>query len=763
MAESTNTTGVSQQTLDQVLRSGYANIDASLFNTNRGNSIQAPALQQINLPQIQITAQNAPNTSPQNRQLTNQFLDVSQRNFDLQSQQVRNQYDLQVQSLEQSQKDAQSRNLMAFGQSSFVNPSESSRNLSYVTDVNAKVQREVRNIGSQASLQLNQIATNYETQKANVLNTNRQNDFQDRQFNLSEALQRGAETGQIYDFNRETGRVENTNKLNLAGKNFDASMTGWYEDFNNQKQRTLAAKQIDSNLIDANIKRALTVSDLTGLMPELGSAQTPDGLANPNYDFTRNTGQLTVQGQLNQAALAQSDYTRNLYGSMNNAGLYNQEVQAKSALLDAQIDQALTSRAQGEQTRAELDYLKKNPQLWQATSPEATNNLMEMKVLKDLMDKETDPVRKEAFAKQYFADYQKHTAEYGEGDQLYYTTRAEYDAKGNLKEEKFYYNTDALAKYGLNGAMEWTSNDPRKQEGINQMKAKKTEEFLNAFVKYPDDPSKAVNKLIYKNPGNENELVLGLRSVVKTSDGKEIPSGYEYTKVDMSKLSTEQKMQLEGELRTTIVQGSKDMTEYNNSLTRARDIIEKYDKMVPDGSVAKTLSSTEAVGALKSFGILGKEALDGYTNGKALSMLLLGSNSAGNAIITKDTNLGNFNAGMKSLQTTLQTVANKATNDGIKIQPDEIFKQIVNGDEFIQLGTGPNKQPITLPNNSRGDKDLINTMVKWYDQYQTSGIQGKGSETLDTILQLNDITQSSYNANGNPISMEYLFAGSYLT
>lgn len=760
MAESTNTTGVSQATLDQVLRSGYANIDASLFNTARSN-IQAPALQQINLPQIQITAQNAPNTSPQNRQLTNQFLDVNQRNFDLQSQQVRNQYDLQVQSLEQSQKDAQSRNLMAFGQSSFVNPSESSRNLSMVTDVNAKVQREVRNIGSQASLQLNQIATNYATQNLNALNTNRQNDFQDRQFNLSEALQRGAETGQLYDYNRETGKVENTGKLNLAGKNFDASMTGWYNDFNNQKQRTLAAKQIDSNLIDANIKRALTVSDLTGLMPELGSAQTPDGLANSAFDFTRNTGQLTVQGQLNQAALAQSDYTRNLYGSMNNAGLYNQEVQAKSALLDAQIDQALTSRAQGEQTRAELDYLKKNPQLWQAVSPEATNNLMEMKVLKDLMDKETDPVKKEAFAKQYFADYQKHAAEYGEGDQIYYKTVPEFDAKDNLKEEKFYYNTDALAKYGLNGAIEWSSNDPKKQEGISQMKSKLTEEFLNAFVKYPDDPSKAVNKLIYKNPGNENELVLGLRSVVKTSDGKEIPSGYEYTKVDMSKLSTEQKMQLEGELRTTIVQGSKDMTEYNNSLKRARDIIDKYDKI--DGTVAETLTSTKAVEALQRFGILGKEALDGYTNGKALSMLLLGSNSAGNAIITKDTNLASFNAGMKSLQTTLQTVANKASNDGIKIQPDEIFKQIASGDEFIQLGTGANKQPITLPNNSRGDKDLISTMIKWYDQYQTSGIQGKGSETLDTILQLNDITQSSYNANGNPISMEYLFAGSYLT
>lgn len=762
MAESNNTTGVSQATLDQVIRSGYGNIDASLFNTAR-NGIQASALQQINLPQIQINEQNAPNTSPQNRQLTNQFLDVNQKNFNLQSQQVQNQYDLQVQSLQQSQKDAQSRNLMAFGQSSLVNPSESSRNLSYVTDVNAKVQKEVRNIGNQASLQLNQIATNYATQNLSALNTNRQNDFQDRQFNLSEALQRGAETGQLYDYNKETGKVENTGKLNLAGKNFDASMTGWYEDFNNQKQRTLAAKQVDSNLIDANIKRALTVSDLTGLMPELGSAQTPDGLANSAFDFTRNTGQLTVQGRLNESALAQSDYTKNLYGSMNNAQLYDQEVKAKSALLDAQIDQTLTSKAQGEQTRAELDFLKKNPQLWQATNSQTTETLMRMKVLKDLMDNETDPTKKEALAKKYFEDYKTYSAEYGEGDQLYYTTKAEFDAKGNLKEEKFYYTPDALAKYGLNGAMEWSSNDPKKQEGISQMKSKLTEEFLNAFVENGIDPTKAINKLIYKNPNGNDELVLGLRSVVKTSDGKEIPSGYEYTKIDMSKLNTEQKMQFENELRTTVSQGSTNMAEYNNSLTRARDIVDKYNKMTPNGGLSTTLKSTEAVEALQRFGILDKKPLDKYSNRQALSMLLLGSNSAGSAIVRNEPALTDFNAKMKTVQSTLKAVAEKARNNNIKIQPDEIFKQIASGDEFIQLGVGTNKQPITLTNNSSGDKTLINTMIKWYEQYQTSGIQGKGSETLDTILRLNDITESSYNANGNPISMEYLFAGSYLT
>ena len=197
MADSTNTTGVSQQTLDQVLRSGYANINSSIFNTAKSNINPLP-LQQITLPPIQITEQNAPNTSIQNRQLTNQFLDVNNRNFNLQSQQIQNQYDLQTQSLQQSQKDAQSRNLMAFGQSSFVDPGDSSRNLSMVTNVNAKVNQEVRNIQNQASIQLNQVATNY---------------AQDRQFNFNEALQRGIETRQQYTYNPKTGKIEYTKEL----------------------------------------------------------------------------------------------------------------------------------------------------------------------------------------------------------------------------------------------------------------------------------------------------------------------------------------------------------------------------------------------------------------------------------------------------------------------------------------------------------------------------------------------------------------------
>lgn len=761
MADSTNTTGVSQQTLDQVLRSGYANINSSIFNTAKSN-INPPPLQQITLPPIQITEQNAPNTSIQNRQLTNQFLDVNNRNFNLQSQQIQNQYDLQTQSLQQSQKDAQSRNLMAFGQSNFIDPGDSSRNLSMVTNVNAKVNQEVRNIQNQASIQLNQVATNYATQNMAALNTNRQNDFQDRQFNLSEALQRGAETGQIYDYNKDSGKVENTNKLNLAGKNFDASMTGWYTDFNSKKERTLAARQIDSNLVDSNIKRALTVSDLTGLMPELNSAQTPDGLPNFAFDFTKNTGQLTTQGQLNQASLSQSGYTKNLYDTMNNTGLYNQEVKAKSVLLNAQIDQASTSMAQGEQTRAELDYLKKNPKLWQSTSDTGTDALVNIKVLDDLIKKETDPAKQEMLVLQQQKQKDIYTAEYGDGDSIYYRTSIEKDAKGNITKENFNYIPDALAQHGLNGSLNWTSNDPKKQEGINKMKAELTTEFLSAFNQNGMDTTKAINKLMYAHPNNK-ELMVGFRSVVKNNEGVEVPSGYEYTKIDMSNLSTQQRVAFQEELQQAKTQG-KEGVSYSNTLQTARDIIDKYVNIVPNNSNFKTsLNSTEVAKELKNFGILDKRVLDnGITNGKALTMLLLGSNSSGSKMLTDDANLTNFNAKMNSVQSTLASVTQKAMDNNLKIDGKDVFRQMVNGNDNIQLGTDSKKQPITIPNRNKEDKNIISSMIDWYDQYQTKGIESKGMETLNTILQLNNIKTTPYDANGSALSMEYLFSGNYL-
>lgn len=758
---SENTTGITQNTLDQVLMSGYANVDAKIYNNN---TPQPLPIQQITLPQIQITNQNAPNTSPQNRQLTNQFLDVNKKNFDLQSQQVSNQYNLQTQALAQSQKDAQTRNLISFGQSSFINPAESSRNLSFVTDVNAKVRQEYNNIANQATLSLNQVASNFATQNFTALNMNRQNDVQDRQLNLSEALQRGAETGQLYNYNPETGRVENTGQLNLQGKSFDASMTGWYQDYQGQRQRTLQARQIDSNLVDATIKRQLTVSDLTGLMPDFSNIQTADGLPNYAFDFTKNTGALTVQGQLNQANLAQAGYTQNLYNSMNTNQLYNQEVQAKSALLDAQIQQTKTSNAQQLLSQAEIKYKMDNPQTWQApANAPARQNLLEMKALSDLADKETNPEAKKAIQLQLANKMKIHTDEYGEGDMIYYKTQTEYKDGVPIK-ENFYYTPDALAKYGLNGTMEWTSNDPKKQEGITEMKKSLTEEFTKAFEKYAEDPTKTVNKLIYRNPADNNSMVVALRSVRREKDG-EVPAGYEFIELNLKGLSDGQKNEFYNKIKNAEVKGSKgDMATFNNSLQNAKNIIDEYGKLNSVVGFKKTISPAEAMERLNTYGISNKEPLTDISNSKALSMLLLGSNTEGNKIITtKGIGLDGFNRTLNTLKTTLDSVAKKSNEQNIRINPDEIFLQIANGVDNIQVGINPDKSPITIQNGSKEDASLVKTMRNWYSQYVNKNMETNGKDILNALIKSNGGSLATPSmANGNPLSIEYLFTGNYL-
>ena len=759
---SENTTGITQNTLDQVLMSGYANVDAKIYNNN---TPQPLPIQQITLPQIQITNQNAPNTSQQNRQLTNQFLDVNKQNFDLQSQQVSNQYNLQTQALAQSQKDAQTRNLISFGQSSFVNPAESSRNLSFVTDVNAKVRHEYNNIANQATLSLNQVATNFATQNFTALNMNRQNDVQDRQLNLSEALQRGAETGQLYNYNAETGRVENTGQLNLQGKSFDASMTGWYQDYQGQRQRTLQARQIDSNLVDATIKRQLTVSDLTGLMPDFSNIQTADGLPNYAFDFTKNTGALTVQGQLNQANLAQASYTQNLYNSMNTNQLYNQEVQAKSALLDAQIQQAKTSNSQQLLSQAEIKYKLENPKTWQApANAPARQNLLEMKALSDLADKETNPEVKKAIQLKLANREKTHSDEFGEGDMIYYRTETEYDTKGNPTKENFYYTPNALAKYGLNGTMKWETNDPKKQEGLSTMKTALTAEFKKAFVDYASDPTKVVNKILYRNPSNNDNMVVALRSVRREKDG-EVPAGYEFIELNLKGLNDVQKNEFYNKIKNAEVKGSKgDMATFNTSLQNAKNIIDEYAKLNTSTGFKTRLDPAQAMSKLNEYGIANEEPMDGISNSKALSMLLLGSNTEGNKIITsKDVGLDGFNRTLNTLKTTLNDVASKSNERKINIDADKIFQQIANGNENIQIGVNPDNSPITIQNGSKEDASLVKTMRNWYSQYVNKNMETNGKDILNALIKSNgDGLAKPSMANGNPLSVEYLFTGNYL-
>ena len=767
-----NTTGVSQSTLNQVLLSGNANLDNQIFNTRNVNT---PTLQpQINLPSLKLDKTNAPNTSPQNIQLTNQFLDVNRQNFNLQSQQVQNQADLQNQALIQSQKDAQTRNLMLFGQGGYVNPSQSSRNLSFTTDVNARVTQQLNNTQKQATLQLNQIASNYATQNLSALNMNRQNDFQDRQFNLSEALQRGSETGQQYIYNPNTGKVENTGQLNLQGKSFDASMTGSYTDYQGQKQRTLQARQIDSNLIDAGIKRALTVSDLTGYMPSnLSSAVNADGTPNFNFDFTQQSREMTTQGKLNQAAIAQAGYTQNLYGSMNASGVYNQEVAAKSALLDAQINQAQTSNIQQTLAQAQTKYAIDNPQTWQSVSPQATQNLLEAKLWGDKANAETDPIKQAEFFKFKAEAENKYFAEYGKGDSLYYTTDKELNDKNQVVKETFRYKTGALAKYGLDGSQQWTTNDPKKQTGIDEMTKSLTQEFLKSFEQNPEDPSKTVNKLIFTSPKDNTNMLLAFRSVVKGSDGQEIPAGYEYKSINITGLNQADRVAFNDALDKALVNdtNNKDVKVYNNSLQNANKIIADFAAKDTTGKLSKSIPPLEFVKQLEDYGLANTGVLNGITNAKAMGMLLLGSNTAGNDIVKDDANGSKFNSTLNSVQATLDNVqkwanANKKdpkTGKDIVIDPDTIFKSIYNGDKNIQMTSEFNSN-LTMPMNESVDNaGIIKNMTKWSKNYKNKGLEQVASNNLGAILRLNNAEPGkTYDANGKPLSIEYLFSGNYL-
>lgn len=687
-------TGVSQDTLNTVLRAGGIS-DATRFGASNIDAIANQTALPNNLAQkiqpIQITEQNAPNTTFQDRQLTNQFLDVNRQAFELQNQMIGNQANLQQQALTRQAKDAMNQNLLMYGASGAIDSRDSSRNLSNLTSVEAKLSQELGNVRMKALELSNQNIFNYAQQNLTGLQMNKQADFQNRQFNLQESLQRGQETGMVFEYNPATGKVESTNKLNLAGKAMEAEMTGDYTTFEGQKVRSLTGLQVDASLITNQLENAIGVSRLTGEIPNLAGIKTPDGRYNPNFDFTKGTGRLTQDALLNAGAIAQSGYNANLYGTMNEQGLYQDQV----ALERENIRTALGQNAvQQELNRLSVDYYKQ--QLGEAGGQLVSNVDQAMEKLKNAKtpDEEARALQELELANQGMVQ------KYGEGNGLYYKIegKPKTDSKGNIIgfENELAVDANALKKRGINFDIDFNRN--------NDLEKKAQEALYKEFqdgLSSRSDISRFINKMMVSGAdksGNEYYLSLAARN----GDGT-IGNGYEFMKLNTSNMKPADKIAFTVDI-------AKAGAETPAELDVLSKLIKDYEGK---GLQRNVVGATDFVKNMRASGASNGSffGVDGVTNDKIARIGFLSNTPSFKKMIQSDVNLNKFDNDMINLRNSLEVINSKIEGKGLSNeQVNTLFEKIKTNlaegkdTNYTVPNTGVS---ITLP---KLDKEVLNSL-----------------------------------------------------
>jgi len=688
----TNPTGISQETLNAVLRAGqYNNLDSNRFNSSnidriaQQNAIDTNITSQLS--PININAQNAPNSTVQNRELTNAFLGVNKQAFDLQNMQIGNQANLQQQQLARNAKDAMNQNLLMYGSSGATDSRDSSRNLSNLTSTEAGLSQALGNIRMKQLELTGQNTLNFSQQNAAILQSNRQNDVQDRQLNLQEGFQRGQETGEQFQLNPVTGKVESTGKLNLAGKAMEAEMTGNYTDFMGNKTRSLTGLQVDAALRTSQVENAIGFARLTGFTPDFSTMNMETGGYNPAFDFTRNTGQLTQDARLNAGALAQSGYNSNLYNAMTRQGLYNEQVEAERSNINTAIS---NNMAQQEINKATTDYYK------QSFGEQGAQTLSNSDAARQALANATTPEAK-AQALQQIESYDKALqSQYGEGAGLYYNitknTKLNKDGTPGSVETLYTADANALAKYGINFDVDFNKNNPE-EEKVQKKLEGQLQEAMNANT----DISRVINKMVVAG-GNPNETFLALAR----RNGTSIGNGYDFLQINTSQMTPNDKIEFMAAVTKTNEANPKALDEL------AVNVIKKFEtnnKL----QVNRGISAPDFISAMRFKGADRGNFLNmkGTTNEQIARLGFLGNTPAMKSLIKADPSLQTFDNNMLSLRGAIEGIQSSSSviSDS---EADNIIRQIksnlTKGGTYRIGGNGPT---INLPKIDAPVKDAI--------------------------------------------------------
>lgn len=716
-------TGVSQSTLDSLLKNGQdPSFDSKIFNSlpYLGSSaiegITNPYLNNSNTPVagVRLDANNAPNTSEQNRQLSNATFDLNAQAFNNQRTAIVNNQNQQVRQLTQQAKDAQATMLQTFGQASFLMGDESSRNLSALTDNTTKLRLAVGDIANRSLELLNQNALNFAQANVQALGQSRQLDFQDRQQQFSEDITRGQEQGFVFD------KGVKTSTPTMARESFDfqkevtgAELTG---DF--RGQRTLQGMMTDANLVSQRINQAITLGQYDGFERDLTGVTDMDGV----FDPTNRTGARSQSGQVFDLQLPgmQYDAEKNRYAL--ESGLAQDEI-------DAMRQELAASYQQNKWTEENYkNIFGGNSQVGQLAS------------LYDFTMQEFLKNPNEANAAKLAELKAQIDSQVGNNNGMYYKFGGlSIDPKTGAMSANVESTPDKIIEFGFDGNADFKSSIPAVNEKLASARTDLTKYVVEQILPKGDSPE-FINKIFFSADRDGNKLLTAYKLADK--DGKPV-GGYGFYELDLSKMNIKDKAKLQEAVRdgkytkddgTVVGTGNKDLNNLNN-------VLNEFSQS--KGLIKNRLDTSAFMGKMDQYGVSNKQVLDGVSNKQLMSLLMLSSKPGGVALFTKDSQLTDFASFSTNMRDTVDNIneqANRANNPGM-VNTDQAFRDLVNGEKEIKLKDRAGNvmrdnagREIKL-NYSLNDNDLklLRNLRTWYNQYD-SGNQTYAQDYLKGIL-----------------------------
>ncbi len=731
-------TGADQNILNKLNSTGQNPFnDLTLFNSNRVDQLMSNYV--ANNPErvtgIQVSKDNMPNSSQSSIDLANMVFKLNDQTYNTNAQNITTQENKSLNTLTQNTKDQNTQALQLFGASSLISPDQSSRNRSYVTDIGVQGQKAAMDIQNQAQTQISQLALGYAQNNVNAFTQARQLDLQDKQI---------ADQEKQFDFNKAVT---------------EAGLTGSYNG-----NRTLQGLQFDQNTINNKLQQVLSLSSLTGKMPNLTNVSS-DLQSQLTYQNSSTTP-LTLQGQSSQIGLegakAQLLQTRanlglgvnGLDSSLKPAGAsdaWDYSTTPAGKLNSAQIETALvTAQADKMKQQYILDSYSGQTGISgpMATLISKTQDLNSQ--YKEALNSPNPDNDKIKSLMSEWNDISKQIAGYqGSANKIYYNAQGSRIIDKNGLPATDYssdgvnnsYIKGSLAKTGLDGDAVFSApENPSLNAQMPAIQAAFSEELKKAITS--GNSADAINKVFYSTAGGD-QAILGLRQ--PGADGK-AGNSYQFEQIDMTGMNAADRAKLQNAISEGKTVDGKTITDNTpEGLQNLQNIIKEYaDK---SGLKLQPLYVSDVINKLKTDNnykdtannIIYNDGKTQLTNIELLPMLLSGATPGGLNLAKND-----FGGGqLRTLFTNYNKFYNQAQQLGVT--NEEMPYLIGSPKDFPALPDGT-VNPFKNTDNQKSLSDLST----WYDSLSTQTNQGQANQYTRAFV-------SAYSAvNGNDVSDNYI-------